>query len=127
MIINVPTSIGELLDKISILQIKKNTIKEIDKLKHVNNELVKLQLVLDSTKIPSSQIEEYLNQFKDINFKLWNLEDEIRGCEKNNFFEDKFIQLARSVYKINDQRAKIKLRINKEFDSEIVEVKSYKG
>lgn len=127
MIINVPTSIGELLDKISILQIKKNTIKEIDKLKHVNNELVKLQLVLDSTKIPSSQIEEYLNQLKDINFKLWNLEDEIRGCEKNNFFEDKFIQLARSVYKINDQRAKIKLRINKEFDSEIVEVKSYKG
>ena len=127
MIINVPTSIGELLDKISILQIKKKTIKEIDKLKHVNNELVKLQLVLDSTKIPSSQVEEYLNQLKDINFKLWNLEDEIRGCEKNNFFEDKFIQLARSVYKINDQRAKIKLRINKEFDSEIVEVKSYKG
>ena len=109
------------------MQIKKKTIKEIDKLKHVNNELVKLQLVLDSTKIPSSQIEEYLNQLKDINFKLWNLEDEIRGCEKNNFFEDKFIQLARSVYKINDQRAKIKLRINKEFDSEIVEVKSYKG
>ena len=127
MIINVPTSLGELLDKISILMIKKNVITELDKLEHVNNELSKLQSILNSTKISKIQIEEYINQLKNINIKLWNIEDEIRECEKNNFFEDKFIHLARSVYKFNDQRSKIKLRINREFDSEIVEVKSYKG
>ena len=127
MIIKIPSSFGELLDKISILLIKKNAITEPDKLKHVNNELYKLQSILYSTKISKIQIEEYINQLKNINLKLWDIEDEIRECEKNNFFEDKFIQLARSVYKFNDQRAKIKLKINREFDSEIVEVKSYKG
>ena len=127
MIINIPTSLGELIDKVSILLIKKNIITESDKLEHVNNELSKLQSVLNSTKILKTQIEEYINQLKDINLKLWNIEDEIRECEKNNLFDDKFIQLSRSIYKFNDQRAKIKLIINKEFDSEIVEVKSYKG
>ena len=127
MIINIPSSFGELLDKVSILLIKKNIITEPDKLIHINNELSKLQSVLNSTGISKIKIEEYINELKEINVKLWNIEDEIRECEKNNFFEDKFIQLARSIYKFNDQRAKIKLRINKEFDSEIVEVKSYKG
>ena len=127
MIINIPTSLGELLDKVSILLIKKNIITESDKLEHVNNELSKLQSVLNSTKILKTQIEEYINQLKDINLKLWNIEDEIRECEKNSLFDDKFIQLSRSIYKFNDQRAKIKLIINKEFDSEVVEVKSYKG
>ena len=127
MIINIPTSLGELLDKVSILLIKKNIITESDKLEHVNNELSKLQSVLNSTKIPKTKIEEYINQLKDINLKLWNIEDEIRECEKNSLFDDKFIQLSRSIYKFNDQRAKIKLIINKEFDSEVVEVKSYKG
>ena len=127
MIINIPSSFGELLDKVSILLIKKNIITEPDKLIHINNELSKLQSVLNSTGISKIKIEEYINELKEINVKLWNIEDEIRECEKNNFFEDKFIQLARSVYKFNDQRAKIKLKINREFDSEIVEVKSYKG
>ena len=126
MIINIPTSLGELLDKVSILLIKKNIITESDKLEHVNNELSKLQSVLNSTKIPKTKIEEYINQLKDINLKLWNIEDEIRECEKNSLFDDKFIQLSRSIYKFNDQRAKIKLIINKEFDSEVVEVKSYR-
>ncbi len=127
MIINIPSSLGELLDKISILLIKKSIIIEHDKLKHVSNELSKLQSVLNSIKISRTKVEKYINELKEINLKLWNIEDEIRECEKDNFFEDKFIHLARSVYKFNDQRSKIKLRINREFDSEIVEVKSYKG
>ena len=127
MIINIPSSLGELLDKISILLIKKNRIIEQDKLKHVSNELSKLQSVLNSINISRTKVEKYINALKEVNLKLWNIEDEIRECEKDNFFEDKFNHLARSVYKFNDLRSKIKLKINREFDSEIVEVKSYKG
>jgi len=125
MIVNVPTSLGDLIDKISILLIKKNKMHEKRKLAYVNTELNKLKLVLDSTKIKKSKIKPYINKLKDINLKLWNIEDRIRECEKNNIFNNKFIQLARSIYMFNDQRAKIKLSINNKFGSTIVEVKSY--
>ena len=125
MIVNVPTSLGDLIDKISILLIKKNKMHEKRKLKYVNTELNKLKLVLDSTKIKKSKIKPYINKLKDINLKLWDIEDRIRECERNNIFNNKFIQLARSIYMFNDQRAKIKLSINNKFGSTIVEVKSY--
>ena len=126
MIVHVPISIGELLDKISILLIKKDKITDKNKLEYIENELEKLKSVLDSTDIKNNKTTHYLSQLKDINLKLWNIENDIRVCERKNIFDEKFIELARSVYKFNDQRAIIKSHINKEFQSTIIEVKSYK-
>ena len=125
MIINTPISLGELLDKISILLIKKKNIKDKDKLLLVNNELGLLREILDKT-IQSNLLDEYLNQLIEINSQLWKIEDDIRECEKNKKFDQVFINLARSVYITNDKRSEIKLKINNKFGSKITEVKSYK-
>ena len=127
MIVNVPTSLGDLLDKLSILHIKKNKVNNKNKLKYINKEFYELSSVLKSTKIKNNKIKPNLDKLKKVNHKLWDIEDKIREYEKNKIFNKKFIQLARSVYKFNDQRAKIKLEINKEFNSTIVEVKLYKN
>ena len=126
MIVSAPTSIGDLIDKISILLIKKNNIKDLKKLSHIKLELEKLNKVLKKTKIKQKLIKTYLNKMRRINLKLWLIEDEIRLCEKNKNFKKKFISLARSVYLNNDIRASIKLEINTKFNSGILEVKSYK-
>ena len=124
MIINTPISLGELVDKISILKIKKNNIIDKEKLDLINNELSLLELILVK-EVTNEKIEEYLIKLIEINSKLWKIEDDIRDCERNKKFDKKFIELARAVYFTNDKRSKIKLDINKYFGSKIVEVKSY--
>ena len=124
MIINTPVSLGELVDKISILHIKNINIKDNEKLKLVKEELLLLNKTLDDH-INRDDIQQYLNSLIDINSKLWVIEDDIRDCERNKIFDQKFIDLARSVYFTNDKRSEVKLEINKKFGSQIIEVKSY--
>ena len=124
MLINTPISLGELVDKISILMIKKKNISDSIKLEHVNKELEFLQKTLKKY-ISEDEINEFLLKLVNINSKLWDIEDDIRECERKNLFDQTFIDLARSVYFTNDERAKVKNNINKAFGSELVEVKSY--
>ena len=124
MIINLPVSIAELMDKISILRIKKKNINNEKKLIYINQELELLEEILTNS-VNDKIIEEYLDKLVKINSKLWIIEDEIRECERNKLFEKKFIELARAVYFTNDERSQIKLEINNHFGSKIVEVKSY--
>ena len=125
MIVNIPSSLGELLDKISILIIKKKNIIDEAKKNHILEELLALNKTLDKI-IPKTKVEKYIQSLIDINSKLWKIEDEIRECERKKIFDKNFIDLARSVYINNDKRSEIKLEINKKFGSKIVEVKSYK-
>ena len=118
-------SAGELLDKITILEIKKEKISNKEKLIEVDKELVSLNETLKKSINNESKIVSFKNDLKNINLKLWDIEDGKRSAEKNNKFDEKFIQLARNVYKFNDERAKIKLAINNAFGSNIKEVKSY--
>ena len=124
MIINTPISLGELIDKISILLIKEKKIKDVKKIDLIHEELTLLKKTLNEV-TKDSAINNYLNQLIVVNSTLWKIEDEIRDCEKNKKFDQKFIELARSVYITNDKRAEIKLEINNKFGSKIVEVKSY--
>ena len=125
MIINIPISLGELIDKISILVIKEKKIKDEKKNNLIREELTLLKKTLNEA-ANNNSINNYLNQLIDVNSTLWKIEDEIRDCEKNKKFDQKFIELARSVYITNDKRSEIKLEINNKFGSKIVEVKSYK-
>ena len=124
MLINTPISLGELVDKISILMIKKKNISDSIKLEYVTKELEFLQKTLKEY-ISEDKINKFVQELVNINSKLWKIEDDIRECERNKLFDQTFIDLARSVYFTNDQRAKIKNDINKNFGSELVEVKSY--
>ena len=124
MLINTPISLGELVDKISILMIKKKNISDSIKLEHVAKELEFLQKTMKEY-ISEDKIDKFIEELVNINSKLWKIEDDIRECERNKLFDQTFIDLARSVYFTNDQRAKIKNDINKNFGSELVEVKSY--
>ena len=119
----VPVSIGELIDKITILEIKKKYMIG-EKLNNVNNELKSLKIILDKEKLEIDQ-NLYLD-LKTINSSLWDVEDKIRIKESLKEFDHDFIELARSVYKINDQRSLIKRNINMKYNSGIVEEKSYK-
>ena len=118
-------SAGELIDKITILEIKKEKISNKEKLVEVNKELNSLNETLKKSINNESKISSFKNDLKNINLKLWDIEDGKRSAEKNNKFDEKFIELARSVYKFNDERAKIKLAINNTLGSNIKEVKSY--
>ena len=118
-------SAGELIDKITILEIKKEKIINKEKLVEVNKELISLNKTLEKSINDESKILSFKNDLKNINLKLWDIEDGKRSAEKNNKFDAKFIELARSVYKFNDERAKIKLAINNALGSNIKEVKSY--
>ena len=124
MLINTPISLGELVDKISILIIKKKNISDSIKLTHVTKELDFLQKTLKEY-ISEDKINKFIQQLININSKLWKIEDDIRECERKKIFDQTFIDLARSVYFTNDERAKVKNDINKTFGSELVEVKSY--
>ena len=121
----VEVSVGELLDKISILEIKKEKIKDLEKLKFINDEYSVLKDQLNKNVESDEKLLELFNSLKEINSKLWIIEDDIRDCERDKNFDQKFIDLARSVYFTNDKRSEIKLEINKKFGSKIVEVKSY--
>ncbi len=118
-------SAGELIDKITILEIKKEKISNKEKLLEVNKELNSLNETLKQSINDKSKIINFKKDLKNINLKLWDIEDGKRSAEKNNKFDEKFIELARSVYKFNDERAKIKLAINNALGSNIKEVKSY--
>ena len=118
-------SVGELLDKISILEIKQKNIKDEQKIKIISKELESLNYTLKKDVNITDEIKSLYEDLKKINIKLWNIEDGKRDCERNGDFGEKFIQLARSVYIENDQRAKIKNKINKISGSNILEVKSY--
>ena len=121
-IINAPISIGELVDKITILEIKKNKLQN-SKLKNVLKELSFLRELIEKYKIDIT--EDLYAQLREINLTLWNIEDQIRIKEKNKEFDNTFIELARSVYLKNDKRAEIKKKINQLSNSEITEEKSY--
>ena len=118
-------SAGELIDKITILEIKKEKISNEEKLLEVNKELSSLNETLKKSINDESKIINFKNDLKKINLKLWDIEDGKRSAEKNNKFDEKFIELARGVYKFNDERARIKLAINNSLGSNIKEVKSY--
>ena len=118
-------SVGELIDKITILEIKKEKISNKEKLTEVEKELASLSKTLKNSINDENKILGFKRDLKNINLKLWDIEDGKRSAEKNNRFDDKFIQLARNVYKFNDERAKIKLEINNALGSNIKEVKSY--
>ena len=124
MLINTPVSLGELLDKISILIIKEKNIVDDQKQYHIKNELDFLNKTLEDL-ISRSQVKEYIEKLIEINSKLWLIEDDIRDCERKKQFDQEFIDLARAIYITNDRRSEIKLEINKKFGSELVEVKSY--
>ena len=118
-------SAGELLDKISILEIKLNNIKDKEKLVDINKEYESLEDTRKSNIEITENLQKLINQLIEINLKLWNIEEEKRICEKNEDFGNNFIKLSRNVYKNNDIRAKIKSDINKLLGSNIKEVKSY--
>jgi hypothetical protein len=124
MIIITPVSLGELVDKISILHIKSINIKDDEKIKLIREELELLKSTLNNH-IKKDDIQKYLDSLIEINSKLWIIEDDIRDFERNKIFDQRFIDLARSVYFTNDKRSDVKLEINKKFGSKIIEVKSY--
>ena len=124
MIISTPVSLGELIDKISILHIKNINIKDEEKLKLIREELELLNQTLNKH-IKNNDIQNYLDSLIEINSKLWVIEEDIRDCERKKKFDQIFIDLARSVYFTNDKRSEVKLEINKKFGSKIIEVKSY--
>ena len=121
----VEVSIGELLDKISILEIKQEKIKDPNKLKFISDEHSVLKEQLNKNVKSDDKIEKLFQSLKEINAKLWVIEDNKRQCEKEKDFTEKFIKLSRDVHFLNDDRAKIKLEINNHFGSTLVEIKSY--
>ena len=121
----VEVSVGELLDKISILEIKQDKIKDPKKLNFINNEHSILKNQLEKNVKSDERLEKLFQDLKDINAKLWVIEDDKRDCEKNKDFGEKFIKLSRDVHFLNDDRAKIKLEINNHTGSAIKEIKEY--
>ena len=121
----VEVSIGELLDKISILEIKKDKIKDPEKLKFITNEYDILKNQLEKNIKSDEKLNNFYESLKEINAKLWIIEDDKRQCEKDKDFGEKFIKLSRDVHFLNDDRAKIKLKINNHTGSIIREIKEY--
>ena len=121
----VEVSVGELLDKLSILEIKQEKIKDSKKLKYINDEYAVLKEQLKKNVNSDNTLDKLFNSLKKINSKLWHIEDDKRMCEKNSDFGEKFIKLSREVHFLNDDRAKIKLEINNHTGSKIKEIKEY--
>ena len=121
----VEISVGELLDKISILEIKKGKIKDSEKLKFINDEYNVLKDQLNRNIKSDQKLDDLFKSLKEINSRLWIIEDDKRMCEKNSDFGEKFIKLSRDVHFLNDDRAKIKLEINNHSGSKIKEIKEY--
>ena len=121
-----PISLGELVDKITILEIKNEKINDKEKLKNISNELDKLFTLLNSLQLNKKDLDKYSKQLYVVNKKLWETEDILRALENEKSFNKEFIENARNVYKLNDERFRIKNKLNKQFSSEIIEEKSYK-
>ena len=122
----VPVSPGEVIDKITILEIKREFILDKDKLVNINHEFNLLMDIFNSNFSDAQGINELKNELKEINLALWKIEDDIRDCERSNKFDQIFIDLARSVYITNDKRSKVKMKINLLLNSDLIEEKSYK-
>ena len=126
MIINIPASVGEVIDKLTILEIKKQKISEKEKLNIIHYEYLKLEKILNESNILDlDQTKKFFKELYIINLELWEIEDKIRICEKNKNFGEEFLELARNVYITNDKRFSVKNEINLYFGSEIKEVKDY--
>jgi hypothetical protein len=125
--IDAPISIGELIDKITILEIKGERITDRGKVANVAKELALLRRIQASAGLAGAEIDGFARELKTVNEALWEIEDEIREHEAQGDFSARFVALARGVYHNNDQRSRIKQRINAAFGSDIVEEKSYKG
>jgi hypothetical protein len=125
MVISVPISWGELVDKITILEIKMDRIKDAEKLVNINRELQSLRLIFEKGCAEPEKIGQVKAELREVNEKLWMIEDDIRKCEKEKDFSQRFIELARAVYINNDQRAAFKREINTILNSELFEEKSY--
>jgi len=123
----VEVSVGELLDKISILEIKKGKIKDLEKLKFINYEHDILKDQLDKNVKTDKELNKLFQSLKKINSELWVIEDDKRLCEKNSDFGEKFIKLSRDVHFLNDERAKLKLKINDLTGSSVKEIKQYQS
>ena len=121
----IEVSVGELLDKVSILEIKKEKIKDPEKLKFIENEHSILTEQLNKNVKTDQKLNDLFLTLKNINAKLWVIEDDKRQCEKDKEFSDKFVKLSRDVHFLNDDRAKIKLEINNHTGSKIKEIKEY--
>ena len=121
----VEVSVGELLDKLSILEIKKEKIKDKDKLKFINDEYKILKSEFDKNVKSDDRLDKLFDALKEINSRLWVIEDDKRLCEKNSDFGEKFVKLSRDVHLLNDNRAKLKLEINNYTGSKIKEIKEY--
>ncbi len=126
-LVSTPMSVGELLDKVTILEIKADKIKDEEKLKNINHELQLLNKTWQATGLISGKTDELKQALKTVNLRLWKIEDDIRIFEKDKNFGDEFVQLARSVYYQNDDRAAIKKQINLVTGSELIEEKSYES
>jgi hypothetical protein len=124
--VRIAVSAGELIDKITILEIKAAQFTDAGKLRHVGRELELLAAARDRAIRPSARLSELTGQLKSVNAKLWRIEDAIRGCERQQDFGARFIELARSVYRCNDRRFELKRDINQLVGSSLVEEKSYK-
>ena len=124
--INIPISPGELVDKITILEIKKEFIDDVNKLKNINHEYDLLMQIYNNDVSITDGVDELKTKLKNINLSLWKIEDDIRDCERDKIFDNTFVELARSVYFTNDKRSKVKLEINLLLNSSLVEEKSYK-
>ena len=121
----IEVSVGELLDKLTILEIKQLKIKDAEKLKYINDEYSVLKDELNKSVKTNPKLDELFNSLKKINAKLWVIEDDKRLCEINSDFGEKFIKLSRDIHFLNDDRAKIKLEINNHTGSKIKEIKEY--
>ena len=121
----VEVSVGELLDKLTILEIKKDKIKDAEKLKFINLEYDSLKEQYDKNVKVDEKIKSLFSELKEINAKLWDIEDNKRQCEKDSRFDDHFISLSREIHFLNDKRASIKLEINNRTGSKIKEIKEY--
>ena len=121
----VEVSVGELLDRISILEIKKEKISNPESIKFIEKEYLILKEQLNKNIKSDKKLEEFFNNLKKINLKLWSIEDYKRMCEKNSDFGEKFIKLSREIHFLNDNRSKVKLEINKYTGSQIREIKQY--
>ncbi len=121
----IPISWGELFDKITILQIKLDNLRDQNALKNVKIEYDELFRIYENNFLEDANAKRLLTDLENINIKLWNIEDDIRDKERHKTFDEEFIKLARSVYITNDERSRIKKNINKTFGSELIEEKSY--
>jgi hypothetical protein len=123
--VRIDISPGELIDKITILEIKKSRITDADKLRNVSHELGLLQNTCDSALETTPELSRLATDLRDVNLQLWEIEDDLRECERNQQFDERFIELARAVYHTNDRRAALKAEINTLLGSTLVEEKSY--